>query len=550
VRLLEGERLDIELALYLQIEKYIISPKADQASPSLKRILADRKDENRERRLRLVHQLSELIASGDFYALGQPVQIKTASPDKALDELLNYLVTNTYSKLQYLKVRQVDPIAEIKAVLSADDLGQHSLGLDGDAGNALAIKEMRDYLQLAASQNRVLLSDVVDRFAGIPWGWKPEWETVLLIARLFMSGEIKLMLEGSDLDPVSAADPLTRSARFNKVSILKRKTADATAIKRARELYKDLFQKMGREEEDSLVADFRTRLTEWQAELKSYAHTAATSHHPGKSGIDAALTRIAQQLGTRDSFAFIEALLAAKNEWLDAADDIHDLVNFYKTQITTWRKLLDGLSAFESNREALTKVPQAAAALIDLAQIRDNPKPYGQVNRIEPLLSSITAVNEKLAHEKRERALLSIDAKLIEVQAKLEAATATPDLCNKALRPLQDLKSRIASQMSIAQILLLQAAGGDAMDDAIDIIEATAAKRPDHVAMPGSTAKPLQTGQPNVPASIVKTTRVIRAAELSSKTYLETESDVDAYLSKLKDALLTAVRAGQIARIQ
>jgi len=47
VWLAEGERLDIELALYLQIEKYIVSPKADQATPSLKRILGDRKDENR-----------------------------------------------------------------------------------------------------------------------------------------------------------------------------------------------------------------------------------------------------------------------------------------------------------------------------------------------------------------------------------------------------------------------------------------------------------------------------------------------------------------------
>jgi hypothetical protein len=81
-----------------------------------------------------------------------------------LDELLNYLITNTYAKLPYLKVRQADPIAEIKAVLAADDLGQHALGLDGDAGNALAIKEMRDYLHMAASQNRVLLSDVLNRF--------------------------------------------------------------------------------------------------------------------------------------------------------------------------------------------------------------------------------------------------------------------------------------------------------------------------------------------------------------------------------------------------
>lgn len=550
VRLTEGERLDIELALYLQIEKYIVSPKADQATPSLKRILADRKDENRERRMRLVHQLSDLIISGDFYALGQLVQIKAVSPDKVLDDMLNYLITNTYSKLPYLKVRQGDPIGEIKAVLSADDLGQHALGLDGDAGNALAIKEMRDYLHLAASQNRVLLSDVVDRFAGIPWGWKPEWETVLLIARLFMAGEIKLMLEGSDLDPASAADPLTKSARFKQVSILKRKTADASAIKRARELYKDLFQKMGREEEDSLVADFRTRLMDWQAELKSYAHTAAMRYHPGKTDIEAALVRIGQQLSIRDSFAFIEALLATKNEWLDAADDIHDLVNFYKTQITAWRKLLDGLDSFADNREALNKVPQAAAALVELMQIRDHPTPYNQVNRIEPMLASVAAVNDQLAQEKRERALLSVEKKLAEVKAKLESAAVPPDLCNKALLPLQDLKARIAKQTSIAQILLLQGAGGDAMDDAINFIEAAAIKIPHHVTSPGSPAKPLNVVEPNVTTAVVKTTRVIRAAELSTKTYLETEADVNAYVAELRDTLLSAVRAGQMARIQ
>lgn len=552
VRLAEGDRLDVELALYLQIEKYIISPKADQATPSLKRILADRKDENRERRMRLVHQLSELMKAGDFYALGQPLQIKATSPATVLDELLNYLITNTYSKLPYLKVRQADPIAEIKAILSADNLSRPDLGLDGEAGNSLAIKEMRDYLHLAASQNRVLLSDVVDRFTGIPWGWKPDWEIVLLIARLFMAGEIKLMLEGSDLDPASAVDPLTKSARFKQVSILKRKTADASSLKRARELYKELFQKLGREEEDNLVVDFRARLTDWQADLKSFTLTASSTHFPGKPGIDTALARINQQLSIRDSFAFIEALLAAKKEWLDTAEDVHDLVNFYKTQITAWRKLLDGLRAFADNQQVLNKVPQAAAALAELTQIRDNPKPFGLVNRIEPLLASVTGVNEQLADDKREKALLSVDGKIAEVQAKLGAVGASPDLSNKALRPLQDLKTSIASQTSLAQIIQLQEAGGDAMDDAINLINLTeAAAKPAHqAASPGVATKPLQTGAPNVPPPVAKTTRVIRAAELSSKTYLETEADVDAFVAKLKTELMAAVRSGQMARIQ
>ena len=305
-----------------------------------------------------------------------------------------------------------------------------------------------------------------------------------------------------------------------------------------------------REEEDHLVADFRARLGEWQADLKSYAHTAATPHHPGKADIDAALTRIGQQLAINDSFSFIEALLGAKDDWLDTAEDLHDLVNFYKTQITAWRKLLAALAEFAPNREALDKVPPAAAALTELTQIRDNPKPYGQVNRIEPLIATVAAINEQLAQDKREKALLSIDAKIAEVQAKLTATGATPELSNKALKPLQDLKTRIASQTSIAQILYLQGQGGDAMDDAITLIEAAAAKPAPHVASPGNTTTPVQTGHPNVPAPAAKTTRVVRAAELSAKTYLETEADVEIYVAKLKAELLTAIHAGHKARVQ
>jgi hypothetical protein len=553
VRLAEGDRLDVELAIYLQIEKYIVSPKADQASPTLKRILADRKDENRERRQRLVAQLGQAIAQGGFFALGQPVRFKASSPATVLEELLNYLVTNTYSKLPYLKVRQADPIAEIKAVLTADDVANKELPLNGEAGNALALNELREYLQLAASQSRVLLSDVVDRFTGIPWGWKPDWETVLLVARLFKAGEIKLVVDGDDLSPEAAVEPLTKSARFKQVSLLKRKTADGHTLRSARTLYKDLFSQLGRDEEDALVADFRTRLGEWQADLKSYALTAATAHHPGKANIDAVLARIGQQLATHDSVAFIEALLASKDDWLDTAEDVHDLVNFYKTQIAAWRKLLDGLRAVSDNREALSKVPAAAAALAQLTQIRDNPKPYGQVNRIEPLLAAVTGANEQLAQEKREKALQSIDSKIAEVQAKLDATGASPDLSHKALKPLQDLKVRLASQTSIAQIFYLQGQGGDAMDDAVATIEAaavTAAKPATHAAAPGDTVKPLSTGQPNVPAPVAKTTKVIRAADVSTKAYLETEADVNAYVDRLKTQLVAAIRAGHIARIQ
>lgn len=551
IRMAEGERLDIELTLYQQIEKYIDSPKASSAAPSLKRILTDRKDENRERRSRLIEQLSNLMLTGDCYILGQKLQIKAASPTTLLDELVNYLISNTYTKLPYLKVRQVDPIAEIKAILASDDIGQHGLTLGEEKGNPLALKEVRDYLQLAASKNRVLLSETVDRFTGIPWGWKPEWEVVLLITRLFMAGEIKLMLEGSDLDPKSAVDPLTKSVRFKQVSILKRKTADATSLKQARDLHKDLFSNLAREDEDGLVADFRANLGNWQTELKSFTHTAAMKYYPGKEVMAQAVNRIAKQIAIRDSFEFIEALLTGKDDWLDTATDIHDVVSFYKTQITTWRRMLEALAEFADNREALIKSDQAAPALRDMETIRDNPSPYGQVSRIDALIGTVEGVNNRLAQDKRERALLSIDAKIGEVQKALDAAAAGADLRNKALHHLQQLKTTIASLTSIPKILYLQEQAGDALDKAMESIADATPKIPSNVAMQGKgSATALHIGASATSTTVPKPAKVIRAADLSSKSYLETEAEVEDYIAKLKAELMAAIKAGQRARIQ
>jgi hypothetical protein len=181
------------------------------------------------------------------------------------------------------------------------------------------------------------------------------------------------------------------------VSILKRKTADAATLKRARELYKDLFSQCRPEDEDGLVAATRTRLGRWQSDLKSYAHTAATPHHPGKAVIDSALARIGQQLAMADSYEFIEACSSAKDDWLDLSDDIHDLVNFYKTQITAWRKLLEALERFAQPRSPR----QGAQGRRGTGRADPDPRQPealgGQVSRIEPLIATVDHGQRALA---------------------------------------------------------------------------------------------------------------------------------------------------------
>lgn len=552
----------MELRTYLQIEKYI-GPKNDLATPALKRILMDRKEENRERRARLLLQLGTMMVNGKAYALGQQPQVKGSAASTLADDLLNYLVTNTFSKLSYIQVRAPDPLAEIRAVLSADSFGQSKMAeATTQEGNPLALADMRQYLAVAASQNRVLLSDVVDRFAKAPWGWRPAWETVLLVARLFMAGEIKLVMESNDLDGPGAIEPLTKESRFRTVSILKKKTNDNATRQKTRETHRDLFAQMPPDDPDSLVATFRDHLRTLKAELERARVKSEQKYHPGGADVLKALATIDQQLAVRDSYEFIETVAAQRNTWLDLADDTHDILSFYKTQATTWARMLDTLHTVADNNDALVKDPQAANALTQLAAIRANPMPYGQVNQIEPLVSLLEKANETLAAERRQKALLSIDAKLAEATQALDAAHASPELRNQVLKPLQDLKAQLAGLGSIPKILFLQGRAADLLDEVMDKLAQRVKDKPPAPSPLPTSSTVGSTGHPNAnttstvtqpappPSPVAKPIQVVRVADMGSKTYLESEADVEGFVSQLKAELLATVRAGKKARVQ
>ena len=551
IRLDEGQRLDVELTLYLQIEKYVEGPKAGTATPSLRKIMTERKDENRERRTRLVGQLAGLMTGGTCYAKGQSLTSRAASPGTLLDELVNYLITNTFHKLQLLKVRQNDPVAEIRAVLAADDVAQRGLALGGEAGNPQALADVREYLTLKARDTRVLLADVVDRYSGVPYGWKPDWETVLIVARLFMAGEVKLMLEGADLTPAAAVDVLTKPARFKQVSLLKRKQADAGSVKRARELYKELFAELAREDADALVADWRSQLDGWATRLRQCKPLAAQKHHPGLKTLDALLAQVQAQQAIRDAYEFIEALHRGRDDWRDAGEDMADLGAFYEQQLPTWRRLLEALAVFEDNREALAKDSKAGDALKALEALRDDAAPYSKIARIEPLVATVQTVNDALAGAQREAALVLIDARIAEVQEALNQIGAAPALCNRALQPLQTLKVKVAGLVSLPQIAYLQGQAGDRLDEAMAVIRLSVAPPPPPQSPQSPSPMP---GKPPVvvppPPPPPKESKTVQASALLKRSYLESEAEIDEYLGRLRAKLVDVVKAGQRVRVQ
>ncbi len=531
ILLLDDDRtLAREIRTYLQTDKFVARRNDGTASPTTLKILRERQEENRERRQRLVLQLEGLCREARVYAAGQPVRPKGGTAAAALADALSYLIRNSFNKLGYLAKLSANPQAEIKAVLAAGDVEDLGFSLDAGQGNPQAIAEVQSYLDLMTGASRqVVLDDLVDaRFGRRPYGW-PEWEVVLLLARLIRKGEISLVMDGGTLPLDAVYDTVMSPSKWRRISVARRKTHPPEVLQNTRHLAKDVFGKLAPDGEDALGAFLREQLDGWRLSLAQYKTLSDTGDYPGGQEIADALGVIAKLLAEKESFGLILKLLERREDVLDLSDSIHELRSFYETQRPTWETLRRSYARFQPNRTWLDQDGVAAAALKRMQDMLGAPSPYALIKDAESLIQAVDTVNEALIARRRDTVVRAIEQQLDKVQVELDEAQASHELRNQCLHPLQSLKRQVEAQSSIAHIDQAAQRAEDLADDAFAKIEAAAKPK---------TTTPVGDG-PDKP--YVKPRRVVRAATLAPKGFLETQADVDAYLGTLRQTLETAI---------
>ncbi len=544
IRLNDNDRLGREVHTYAQTEKYL-KTKSDTGLPeSAKRILRDNADDNRERRGFLTTLLSEMLEEADYFVAGQTPKLKATSPAARLDEALEYLVTNTFNKMGYLKHLHPDPLKEVQAVLRCNDVAQLTLDLTLDESNPQAVDEIRKFVELCSAANKqIVLHDMLEgRYARRPYGWPPE-QTLILLARLIVLGEVSVMMDAAVVPIDKVYAPISTSAKWRKITVIKRHTTDPKALQAARALGKDVFSQMGPDGEDALFDFLTGRLRTWQTSLTGYKSLAETGTYPGADEITEGLTLINALLACDGSVKFIERFNGRKPDLLDLCDNYHDLEHFYEHQKPTWDKLRKAHDRFALNRLELDQDTKAAPAMRRMKEILTAKAPYGLIKDAESLIKTVDEVNTALVSGRRAAALAEIDKHVAQVTSELDKAAASPTLRSSCLDPLTKLRSGVESQESIAHITQAAQQAEHLFEAALTKIEEAAVPpkpEPDGVAEDG--IKP--------PQPTVKPHCTIRPAELVTAPYLETSQDVANFVTALKAKLDAAVASGQRIRIK
>lgn len=516
-----------EIVKMLQVANYLKVKRSADLPKETKRIQEERATENDERRTRILNSLKATFASARFFVSGVKFQPKSAEPTTIWNESLESLIDSTFNQLGLLKKLSDKPQAELQLALKANDIQKQLLEVQ-QSENRDAIAAVKQRIEVLASQSKqIVVGDLVVDFGKRPYGW-PDWEVVLILGRLLVTGDILLRADGSILALDACYDPLSKPGRWKQLVIEKKQALGEQELSKARGLAQQLFQTAVPSLAEEAVRHIRKELEGWRVKLKDAAPYAnQTSRYPGKAEIAKVLELVEPILEDTDSTRFVNGFLNREQALLQRQPDFAQISGFYASQRPAWERILDVYERTRPNEAAIREHDgKAAEALSTLREIIKSPTPYARIPEATQLTTKVEAANKAVlnaAHAKAKEAIA-------EVQQNLDAAISEiPDEeATLYQKPLLDLKESLDKESITGNLNQVRERAATAYNSIIDQINKRAAEQG---TPPPPKAKPIRTIRP------------------PAKT-LETAADVDTYLAALKAEILAAIEGGEKVQVQ
>jgi hypothetical protein len=543
-----------DLTMYIKTDTYIkkdnIRKNNDGNNPEHQRILHEKSTENNERAKRIKAGFEKLLLDADYYAFNAVLSPKSTAPQAMFKETCQYLLENTFNKLDYIAKIYTEPLLEMSQILSVDDLAAQSIDIDTHE-NSSAIKEIEEHIRIRSGEiGNIIVQDIIDRFSKRPYGWR-DGEILVCLAMLNVAGKVTFYANASrsTIPPQDAIEYLKKTNKRREITVVKKRQTDEIILKEARELGNAMFGQLGPSAEKELYEFLSNKMKEMLQKLQNYKSKAEMGKYPGKSEIDAGVRLINRIVKDNDSYEFFKLYTEQKEACLKLEEDFYDLDDFYQNKISIWQKLENALSRFAPSKLHLEADAVAKEALNKLSAIYNNDKPYSHIKDVEGLIAKVDEVLDSMLKVYREEVRKHADGLIDRLREDIAPYELADDESNKVMMPLQNDKKRIDDQTNTATLIAMKDTLNKKLDDALaEAEEIYIAKQPKETPLPsgGGDTKP-EPPKPMIKKTVYAKDYISRSA---TKTFIETEADVERFVTKFKEELTQALKEDKRIRIQ
>jgi hypothetical protein len=546
-------RLMHELLMLKRTDKYIQQNISRTQNASVKRILSDKGEQNRQRAERLRTQVHGLLGSATLMIAGSDIEVSGQEPQTRIMRGFQDLVTRVYPNLRMLRGMAFSE-NDIRKYLE-----HHSDSLVGNDVTTLAEseQEMLAFIQSQKQQGiRVTVKTLLERFEYKPYGW-PYAAVLCVLAMLWARGKVEARKDADLLD-IDALEQALRNTQAQTHVVLEPQIEfTASQVRSLKTFFEELFNHpAGSNEAKALGQETAAALQTLVHELTPLA--TQITQYPFMADLQAAIAQLKPLAGKPYAW-FLTELRSQEDALLDLKD----------TVITPIQRLMTGpQKAIYDDAQRLLKSEAANLDEVpgdEIQQIRrtlDDPHCYrGQhIQQLKGLVDALkTRIQEKLGHT-RDQALATLNGLRERLQNTPEYQHLPPQRQEELLSPFEQLANHIQHESLIG--IIRDRVRNFQEDGYLKLLErvadmARALQQPEPAtASTDSTetdARPLaptDESEADPPPPPIRTTIAARSLTVSyQKAWVADEADVEHYLDSLRQALLQAIQDGHKVQV-
>jgi hypothetical protein len=511
-----------ELEKAMKIRKYSKMRNTSDLPENIRNIIKSRNDEASMREKRAKEYLADAILNAKIYVAGDIMQSKHSSVKDKLDTAMTLLVESVYTKLSYVK-KNYDSDAEIWNILNSPKQ-QTIAGIASP--NIEALEEIEQYLEMQSVKLLpTSMGDIQKRFSGIPYGWR-EIDIAALVANLMNDAKVTIHYAGNQVraDDRRVVDYLRRRSEVEKTSVKRRVAIADYLMKNAREFLREYFGAMDiPTDEDSLIAyvlrGFEDTKGKLQTLLGEYTYTKYPDRSVVENGIKLCDLILSQK---KDNTSLLTTMVNKQDDLLDNMEDMVAVWAFFKNQKLIYDSAVKFVSKMLSEKAYLQAEEDAIRKIGEIKQILDMDKPYKHISALPTLIEEVKTVYSELLELKKSEVVAEVKAAMGEIHQAMTKHEQKA-IIEKADNALVDKREAAKEAETLTEL--------DAMKIQISNIRSQYL----HALMVED--------KPDVKSVSVSRSAICFTAKL------ENEKDIDEYLARVKDKLMSSLEGNDVIHI-
>ena len=552
------DRLVRDLTMYKQTDKYVRQNISMTQQDTIRRILEDKRSENRERYADLQSRVEQLLEKATYLVAGTELEFGRESAQIRVVKAFQELVHRVYPNLQMLR----------GVVYKERDIAKHlSRSQEGLFGtDAASLSEPEQEMMAFIKSNsrsgiRTTLKLLVENFEKKPYGWYLA-AIQCILASLCARGKVDLRRDSDLLEDEDLERALTNTQYFGNIILEPQDEFTPSQIRSLKEFYQEFFDQppesgearaLGKETAQALH-DKYLELQKLHAEAKDY---------PFAEKLYEAIDQIKQVVDKRYDW-YLKDFGSHREELLDLKEDLLDPVGKFisGSQKQIFDNARDFLVRQQNNFDyASSGQSQVSESENDIEELKELLREQNcfrnnrmqQVKRLQESLdrqvtkqieSEITAACQKV--EKLREKLMSTD----------EYQGLSDDQKAEMQEPFDQVIGTIEDKQVIAVIRetvrnFEEERYGKLLSRVSALSQQNKTPSPQTKSQgrteTGGTAT-ASPAAPSTPAEDVDYTPVRTISVPFEKPWLASEDDVEEYVKNMRDALIKEIREGK--RIQ